>query len=272
MQIEGGFIVVGADDHGGVVGIEEREQRLFDEATVRAKMLKFLPDSISLRCARHQIDGKLLALIYVAPNAEGFAVFKTDGRYTEDNGPKTVFRAGDVFVRHGSASERWRQDDIERIRKRLVERRKEQWRRESTEELRLQLATALQTQTTARGPKAALERGFRGALPPCRESSAPQPSAVCGVLAFGRRLRISDAAQVVRYQRFESACPALARPRTGVRMEPGRCSSPLRLAPRFVSTCSWAVRVILQPHWTGEFGAGVAWPDSGVAPSLFLGL
>jgi hypothetical protein len=57
-------------------------------------------------------------VLYVPPHPDGFCIFKADGFY----GKAAVFRAGDVYARHGSASERWQQPDIDRIRKRLRER------------------------------------------------------------------------------------------------------------------------------------------------------
>jgi hypothetical protein len=55
----------------------------------------------------------------------------------------TAFRAGDVFVRHGSSSERWNQSDVQAIYARVVERERERWLREAVPELRRAFSAVL---------------------------------------------------------------------------------------------------------------------------------
>jgi hypothetical protein len=135
MQVSGGHIVVGADDHGIAVppGLLPEHEKLFDEATLRAKLSRWIPEPYGLRSSIHRHDGCTFAIVYVEPRASGFCVMKDDGKYLEerqerDRKERFVFRRGDVFARHGSASERWTQADIERIFEGEVARRKEIWR------------------------------------------------------------------------------------------------------------------------------------------------
>ncbi len=160
MEVDGGFIVVGADDHGNPTGeFTPAQAKLFDEATLRAKLRRYLPVPLDVRSAVHTIDGSTLAVVAIAPNPEGFAIFSQDGTYvtTEANGKQKttfVFRKGEVFIRHGSASERWEQADIDRIKRRLVANEKEAWRREYADTVRVQIGQA--AQEIARGPAEAL--------------------------------------------------------------------------------------------------------------------
>jgi hypothetical protein len=84
MQIDGGFIVIGADDHGqptDEIAPEQIKQRLFDQATIQAKIRKYLPEPFDVRSAVHEIDGKHVALIYIGPSPDGFCIFRADGNY-----------------------------------------------------------------------------------------------------------------------------------------------------------------------------------------------
>jgi len=157
MQMEGGFIVVGADDQGNPTGRLTREQaQLLDEATVRAKLDAYIPEPYELRVAVHEVEASLCAVIYVGPNTRGWCIFKRDGTYQRPDGRQvTIFRAGEVFARHGTASERWRQEDIDRILRRLIDREREAWRRGLAEDLQ-HVAAASRAQNLAGGPAAGL--------------------------------------------------------------------------------------------------------------------
>lgn len=125
MQVDGGFIVVGADDSGMPVrSLTAEEEKLFDEARLRKILAKWIPEPFEVRSAIHDVDEQRVALIYIGPNVSGLCVLQRDGQYKDTK----VFRAGDVFVRHGSASERWRQDDVDRIVDKLIADRREAWR------------------------------------------------------------------------------------------------------------------------------------------------
>jgi hypothetical protein len=152
MQVNGGFIVIGADNAGNPTGqVTSRHAKLFDEATVRPKLLRYLPEPLEIRCAQHRINGQLLVLFYVGPNPDGFCIFKADGNYPGG----TAFRAGDVFARHGTSSEPWRQSDIKKAFERRLAAVKEDWRRELALSLE-QTALASKAQTLSQAPAAAL--------------------------------------------------------------------------------------------------------------------
>ena len=130
LQMRGGFIVFGADDRGRPTGgLTKGTVPLFDEARLRSKLRKWIPDPLELLSARHEVDGTSLVLMYVGASPLGFAVFQADGKYLLNGKEVTVFRKGDVFARHGSASEPWNQSDLPYMLDRAVEARKEEWRR-----------------------------------------------------------------------------------------------------------------------------------------------
>ncbi|MFF8639027.1 helix-turn-helix domain-containing protein [Streptomyces pilosus] len=135
----GGYIVVGADDRGKPVGtLSEAQARSLDEANLRPALRKYIPD-LDVRSAWHQVDGAWLVLIYVAPSPDGWCVFAVEGTHQKPGQkPTVVFRAGEVFTRHGTSSERWQQRDIKALRSRVIARHKEEWRQELRAELRAQ--------------------------------------------------------------------------------------------------------------------------------------
>ena len=157
MQRHGGFVVIGADSRGQLTGnVTPAHARNFDEARLRKKLAKYIPEPFTLLSACHTIEGKLVAVIYTGPNPDCFAVFRADGQYRDNSGVDVpVFRQGDVFVRHGSSSERWRQEDIDEIRRCLADREKEEWRREFAEDLQ-RMRTGAVAQQLATGPAAGL--------------------------------------------------------------------------------------------------------------------
>jgi len=155
MMIDGGYIVVGADDNGVPVGLTDQRASHYDEAKLSGKLAKYLPPRFEIRSAVHDIDlgasPEKLAVVWVAPHPDGWCVFPRNGEYQDRNGKQTFeFREGDVYARHGSRSEKWEQADIQRVRRRLVAREKEAWRAEHAEEFRrLGAATSAQAAATA---------------------------------------------------------------------------------------------------------------------------
>jgi Schlafen, AlbA_2 len=120
LMITGGYIVVGADDHGLPAG-EPAHIELFDRAHVHAKVAKYISKPFKLRVAVHRHQGQSFAVVYVAPHPDGLCVFEHTGNYIEPGmGTRTVFRTGDVFARHGTASEPWNQRDIAAVKRRLA--------------------------------------------------------------------------------------------------------------------------------------------------------
>jgi hypothetical protein len=155
MQVLGGYIVVGADDTGKpTAGLSDEQAVLFDESRLRAKMRKYLPEPLVLLSAVHAIDGSRIALVYVGPNPKGMAVFSADGQHGAN---QVVFRRGDIFVRHGTASDRCQQSDLDRIFEQAISTRKEEWRRELGESLQEVLERGRRAQDLAGGPAEALD-------------------------------------------------------------------------------------------------------------------
>ena len=161
MQAEphGGYIVIGADDHGQPApGLTPELAKHFDDATLRQKLGMYLTEP-NTRSTQHEIDGHLFVLIYVAPNDIGWCIFNSPGEYEEEeNGKKKkyVFQVGDVFIRRGTRSERWTDADRDRLVNQIIDRRKEQWRRERAEELAAQINFGLTVSTLAAMPASAL--------------------------------------------------------------------------------------------------------------------
>jgi hypothetical protein len=115
----GGYLVIGADDGGKPTAtVSEQEALLFDESRLRAKVKRYLPEPLEIRTARHELDGALLVLIYIGAHPDGLVIVNADGQ----TGEKVVFRRGDVFVRHGTASERWEPHDFGQIKEALIKR------------------------------------------------------------------------------------------------------------------------------------------------------
>jgi predicted HTH transcriptional regulator len=153
MQVDGGYIVVGAADGGQPSSeVAMATAGRYDEASVRNILKKWIPEPFHIRIGRHVIDGCNLVLIYVAPNLDGMCVFSADGQYANDAGKSTtVFRAGDIYARHGSKSERMAQHDIVRIVRRLVAAEKDRWGQEIIETLQPQVSQGLRAQQLAHG-------------------------------------------------------------------------------------------------------------------------
>lgn len=105
MSMRGGYLVVGVDDQAVPTGALSAEQAAFlDEARLRPMLLTWLPESLEIWSQRHEVDGKTVVLIYVAPNPAGFAMFKADGQYGDGKKTTTVFSEGDIFFRDGTQS------------------------------------------------------------------------------------------------------------------------------------------------------------------------
>ena len=140
---------------------------LFDQATLSAKIAKYLPSGVDVRSGVHELDDgtgpRAVALVWVGPHPDGWCVFTRNGDYTEAGKIKIAFRVGEVYARHGTRSEPWNQTDIAAARSALVARAKDSWRAEHAEETRRALQAALSGAAVAAGPSAAftwqLDRG-----------------------------------------------------------------------------------------------------------------
>ena len=148
----GGYVVVGAADDGSETdGLsDDRKASLFDEAALRGKVQKFLTEPLQLLSGVHIVDGHRYACVYVGPVRRGFEVFRVEGAHD-----KTIFRAGDVFVRRGTASTRWNGTDADERLQRHAQQSREEWRREIREDLREIFSAGEAGQRVARGPAGA---------------------------------------------------------------------------------------------------------------------
>lgn len=115
----GGYIVVGADSQGRPSELFTRaHERLFDEATLRKKLRRWIPEPFTLRSAMYELDQRPYVLIYTS-RQDGPCIFDETARYSKPNGKeKLVFQKSDIFIRHGSSSEKVEQHDVSRIFKR----------------------------------------------------------------------------------------------------------------------------------------------------------
>jgi len=154
----GGYVVVGADDHGTVTGtLTPRTAQLLDEAALRGKLSKFLSPPLTLLSAVHDVDGHECGLIYVGPAPLGFEVFEQVGEYVDDKKRnRTVFQKGDVFVRIGTSSTRWDAAAASERLERYARTQKEAWRRELREDLGAIFDAGVAGARVASGPTAAL--------------------------------------------------------------------------------------------------------------------
>jgi hypothetical protein len=78
-----------------------------------------LPKPFEIRAATHRCQARSYALIYAVPHPDGFCVFAHGDAYQDGTKQVIVFKAGDVFGRHGTRSEGWNQGDIASIKRRL---------------------------------------------------------------------------------------------------------------------------------------------------------
>lgn len=136
MQAEGGHVVVGATGTGGPSGkLDEPHAKLFDEATLRPKLERYLPPSIAIRCAVHELDDQLYAVVRVLPHPDSLVPFVSDGSYQENGRTLNAFRKGQIYARHGTSSEPCDQRDIQLTLRRQLENAKEGLRVERAAEL-----------------------------------------------------------------------------------------------------------------------------------------
>ena len=137
-------------------GLTSDLARHFDEATLRPKLEKYLT-APEIHTACHQVDGHNVVLVYIAPAPNGWSVIHTAGQYTDAKGrDRTIFRPGDVFVRHGTSSERWNDADADRLLAQARARRKDEWRKELTKDLAAQADTARTVENLTQVPAASL--------------------------------------------------------------------------------------------------------------------
>lgn len=103
----GGYIVIGVDDRGSPAHDQEPlvvDQ--FDSANLRAKIGRYVDAPVEVTSQVHELHGRAVVLVYVAPNPDGLPVpTKQVGQYDKgDRTMVTVFNEGEVFVREGTSN------------------------------------------------------------------------------------------------------------------------------------------------------------------------
>jgi hypothetical protein len=152
----GGHLVIGVGEDGTPAGRLTRDAAaLFDEATLRSKLApQYLPATISLTTAVHDVEGAPVVIVYVAAHPNGFVVMQRDGDYTDAAGrQQKAFFAGHVYIRRGSASRPWNHEEADAALDRAMALRREVWRTELRQDLGA-LGIGEQAQQIARGPAA----------------------------------------------------------------------------------------------------------------------
>jgi hypothetical protein len=144
---------------------------------IRPKLAKYLPPPLDVACVVHELDGKLVALVYLGAHRDGFAAFLKDGFYPDG---KPAFRAGEIFYRNGSSSQRLDQQGL----KAIIERRVEQRLEAAREEFTRQLADALARQSN-------LQAGTTLANAPAETLDFTMPSSILRPAAI-QLLRAND--------------------------------------------------------------------------------
>lgn len=136
----GGYLVIGVSDDRTAEGLTEAAAGSIDEATIRAQVAGYTSARIPIFVDNGVVHEKVrFAVITVLPVRSTLVVVETVGNRRDG---RAVFRPGDVLVRHGSASERWNQADVDFLLRRVVEHRKEEWLRDFGDDLRKLIGTA----------------------------------------------------------------------------------------------------------------------------------
>lgn len=146
----GGYVVIGVEDGGLPRGLTKPELATLDESTMRGQVETYIGTSLEVFVdSTVRWNGHSFCIVTVLRSPRSPLVFEKDGQYPISQGSSrnvTVFRAGDVFVRHGSKSERWNQDDVRTIYGRVVGREKERWLAEVLPDVRRLLGAAVSGQ------------------------------------------------------------------------------------------------------------------------------
>src|SRR5699024_1441362 len=108
----GGYILVGITDEGTLPATPWRikNPKLFDGATLRDKISKYIEADIEVVSQIHTINGSDVVVIAIFSTRSGLPVpMLRVGQYASPNGKgrmktKTVFRPGEIFIRDGAGN------------------------------------------------------------------------------------------------------------------------------------------------------------------------
>ena len=151
MMVKGGYIVIGANDDGTPSEhVDESSFSSFDSEKLTSKVQSFIDGPFQLHSRVLELQGHHYLVIHVLPHLHGFAILKRDG---QNKSSKPVFRAGEIFIRHDTKSERCNQGDIELIQGQIVNIFRERWMTESAEHLQQVLSTQVLTNAARLNPQ-----------------------------------------------------------------------------------------------------------------------
>lgn len=166
MQLLGGYIIGGVDDRGVPTGEmnDGCDVRLFDESRLTPRLLRYLPEPLTVRTRVAMREGNTMVMVCVLPHPNGYAVFHTDGQYERANGkPVIAFRAGEIWWRDGTRSVRMSQVGFEEIILRRLGLAKSEWMDEQQELRRSErdeIAAGYAGRDLARAPLGSLTLGL----------------------------------------------------------------------------------------------------------------
>lgn len=109
----GGYLVVGVDGKGSAVKAT-LDGSVFDSAKLKDILSKYLEGEVPVVSQHHRTKAGDVVVIFLGRRADRlFPVVKADMAYTDANGKEVIhLRAGDVYVRDGTSSRRWRTPDL----------------------------------------------------------------------------------------------------------------------------------------------------------------
>lgn len=128
----GGEIIIGADDDGELVGVEERVVKKLDPADIANHVDEFVkPDHVSVSVEVRDAQGtsKKLVAVKVHRAETPPVVFTKAGQYHDDpRGSQTVFERHSVVRRRGTKAEPATRNDYRDWVESAVEAERERWR------------------------------------------------------------------------------------------------------------------------------------------------
>ena len=125
--------MIGVDGHGSPTGdVNGVDTGVFDAANLVPKMERYMEGPLGITSSVLTWGQHTAVLVCVRPNPRGCAFFRRDGQYTPVGGdrPVAVFRAGEVFWRHGTRSVRISGEGLDEIVERRFAARRDELLRE----------------------------------------------------------------------------------------------------------------------------------------------
>jgi Putative DNA-binding domain len=112
----GGYLVVGVDGRGAAVDAT-LERSVYDSASLKDILAKHLEGEVPVISQHHRTEAGDVVVIYLGRRADRlFPIVRADMTYTDAKGKEVIhLRAGDVFVRDGTSSRRWRTSDLTKL-------------------------------------------------------------------------------------------------------------------------------------------------------------